>query len=195
MLSHIKTCLQHQLKLVRTCQCGMGLNCFDMETPPFICCKCGCSWEDLPRIEASPERIVLEEQLQSYYAFFFSVGTPRLLSQTFELIEMRSLECGKKSLPFDALSEETGHGPRYIGKDYHQDYRSFVKMKRVSLGKLAYALVDLELSIGDILKYAEQAADCISDVNDDRISYQGDYCNSMNKSVLTEQSGYRTKSA
>jgi hypothetical protein len=155
ILSHISTCLQHGLQLVRDCRCGAKLESFLMKAQPFTCHRCGCPWENLPRIEASSERMAFEEQFQSFYTFFFSKGTPRLISKTLELIGACAQERGKKSLPFDALTEETDHGPRYTSPDYRENYQKFVKRKSISLGKLVYALVDLGLSTDDILECAE----------------------------------------
>ncbi len=36
-------------------------------------------WADLPQIEAAPERLEVEQDLLSWYAFFFSQGTPKIV--------------------------------------------------------------------------------------------------------------------
>jgi hypothetical protein len=80
VLPHITHCPQHQCILLHACQCGSSLRLFHSESLPFTCYTCGTDWADLPKIEASPERLALEYEILCWYEFFFSKGEKSLKS-------------------------------------------------------------------------------------------------------------------
>jgi hypothetical protein len=43
-------------------------------------------WGNLPQVQASPDEIMLDEQILSWYSFFLSKGVPSLFSEGLELI-------------------------------------------------------------------------------------------------------------
>ncbi len=74
LLPHLTTCQQHHLTRQQVCRCGARLALFPQQTRPFTCSTCRLDWRKLPGIKASPERMALEQHLQLYYTFFFSLG-------------------------------------------------------------------------------------------------------------------------
>ncbi len=74
ILPHITLCPQHQVILLKQCQCGAPLRPFHRQALPFTCHVCGVDWADLPRIQASGERLVLEQKIVSWYEFLFYHG-------------------------------------------------------------------------------------------------------------------------
>lgn len=74
LLPHITICPHHRLVLQNRCQCGTFLRLFNWRTQPFTCHICQRDWADLPQIEGTPSRIMLEQKLLIWYEFFFSKG-------------------------------------------------------------------------------------------------------------------------
>jgi TniQ protein len=140
-LQHLTYCPQHQIALVDTCQCGASLRPFSWQALPFTCYQCGLSWAKLPRREAVPERLELEQKLLSYYDFFFAKGTPELLASTLRLIYDSVVEKGEIRVP---LRDEEVQFP----SDRSTPQRTS------SLGYVVHALLQLDLSPRDILIYA-----------------------------------------
>ena len=62
-LPHITHCPQHQLSLVKLCQCGAPLRLFHRQARPFTCHKCGLDWKNLPQQKMDPERMEVEQHL------------------------------------------------------------------------------------------------------------------------------------
>jgi hypothetical protein len=75
-LPHITSCPEHHVALLGVCQCGTPLRLFHRQACPFTCHNCGRDWADLPRIKAAPSQLELEQKYLTWYAFFFSEGTP-----------------------------------------------------------------------------------------------------------------------
>ena len=140
-LQHMTLCPGHQVALVDTCSCGVPLRPFSPLARPFTCYKCHLSWAQLPVQNANPERLELERKLLSYYDFFFTRGTPELLTSALRLIYDSVVEKGmiRVSLP----DEEAQKSP-----DDRPNPRS------TSLGYVVQALLQLDLSPSDILIYA-----------------------------------------
>jgi TniQ len=92
ILPHITHCPRHQLALLDTCQCGSSLFLFHRQSWPFTCYTCGVNWADLPRTEASPERVALENDFMLWYEFFFSKGTLLSVSLERKLLNKTSSE-------------------------------------------------------------------------------------------------------
>jgi TniQ len=78
-LPHITICPQHRLLLTGQCLCGTSLHLFHRQSPPFTCYACGQDWAKLPWIEAISEHVEQEQKFLTWYAFFFSKGTPLIL--------------------------------------------------------------------------------------------------------------------
>jgi TniQ len=97
-LAHLTLCPEHQVTLLNICQCGPALRLFHRQACPFSCHICDLDWADLPKIEAAPERLVWEQKLLSWYAFFFSKGDIVLLWRAIGLINRIPLEKPEKSL-------------------------------------------------------------------------------------------------
>lgn len=140
-LQHITCCPQHQIALVASCSCGAPLRPFRRQALPFTCYKCGLSWAKLPRQEAIPERLELEQRLLSYYDFFFAKGSPQLLAGALRLIYDSVVEKGEIRVP---LHDEEAQFPT----DRSPSQRTS------SLGYVVHALVQLDLAPRDILIYS-----------------------------------------
>jgi len=143
ILPHITICSLHHLTLQSACQCGALLRLFTRKALPFTCYTCGLDWGKLPRIQASLERIALQQQLLSYYEFFFSKGTPKLISSILRLIEKREREGCRRDIP--SLDEDGRY--RYADKPLH--------LRKILLGYVVSSLVNLNLSLADVMSYAE----------------------------------------
>lgn len=140
-LEHITLCPQHQVMLVDTCPCGAPLRPFSSLARPFTCYKCGRDWTKLPRREALPERLELEQKLLSYYDFFFTKGTPERHASTLRLIYDSVVEKGE--IRVSLRDEEV-----QLRSDRSTPQRT------TSLGYVVHALLQLDLSPRDILIYA-----------------------------------------
>ncbi len=141
VLPHITICPRHQILLVKTCLCGTALRPFHWRALPFRCFKCGLSWADLPQKEVDQRRIEIEEQLLSYYQFFWMYGTPEVLESTQRLVYDSVVEKGEIRAPLsDHVSQKEAHGRSY--------------RRTASLGYLVHLVWQLDLTPGDILVYA-----------------------------------------
>lgn len=141
VLPHITICPRHQILLVNTCLCGTALRPFHWRALPFRCFKCGLSWADLPQKEVDQRRIEIEEQLLSYYQFFWMYGTPEVLESTQRLVYDSVVEKGEIRAPLsDHVSQKGAHGRSY--------------RRTASLGYLVHLVWQLDLTPGDILVYA-----------------------------------------
>jgi hypothetical protein len=141
VLPHITICPRHQISLVNTCLCGTALRPFHWRARPFRCFKCGLDWAELPRKKADQGRIEIEEQLLSYYQFFWTYGTPEVLASTKLLVYDSVVEKGAIRAP---LSDNVSQSES-LGRSYR---------RTSSLGYLAHLLWQLDLTPGDILVYA-----------------------------------------
>ncbi len=142
VLPHITICPQHQIVLVNICLCGTALRPFHWRALPFRCFKCGLDWAELPRKKADQGRIEIEEQLLSYYQFFWTYGTPEVLASTLRLVYDSVVEKGEIRAP---LSDHASR-PEPLGRSYR---------RTSSLGYLVHLLWQLDLTPGDILVYAD----------------------------------------
>ncbi len=140
-LQHITSCPQHQIALVDSCACGTPLRPFRGQALPFTCYKCGLSWAKLPRQEAIPERLEVEQRLLSSYDFFFTKGSPQLLAGALRLIYDSVAEKGEIRVP---LHDEEARFPA----DRSPSQRTS------SLGYVVHALLQLDLTPRDILLYS-----------------------------------------
>lgn len=140
-LPHITHCPQHQISLVKMCQCGAPLRLFHRQARPFTCHKCGLDWKNLPQRNMDPERMKVEQHLLSYYDFFFTKGTPELLASTLRLIYDSVVEKGEIRVPLP--DEDVQASP--AGRS---------SQKTTSLGYLVHALWQLDLSPRDVMVYA-----------------------------------------
>ncbi len=141
VLPHITICPRHQIVLVNLCLCGTALRPFHWRARPFRCFKCGLSWAELPRNKADYTRIEIEEQLLSYYQFFWTYGTPEVLASTQRLVYDSVVEKGAIRAPLsDNVSQSAS-----LGRSYR---------RTSSLGYLVHLLWQLDLTPGDILVYA-----------------------------------------
>ncbi len=102
-LAQVTLCPQHQVALLEQCNCGTPLRLFHRQARPFTCHTCGLDWGDLPRIEAAPSRLVLEQKLLSWYVFFFSQGTSMLVWRAIQLINGVPVE--KQENQMDSLEK------------------------------------------------------------------------------------------
>ena len=84
-LPGITHCPQHQVVLVRTCQCGETLRPFDRYTLPFTCI-CGRDWANLPKEHAGRERIETEGKRLAYYQFFLPADLPASIASVLQRI-------------------------------------------------------------------------------------------------------------
>ncbi len=141
VLPHITICPRHQIWLVNTCLCGATLRPFHWRALPFRCFKCGLGWAELPRNKADIARIEIEEQLLSYYQFFWTYGTPQVLESTQRLVYDSVVEKGEIRAP---LSDHVSQSEA-LGRSYR---------RTASLGYLVHLLWQLDLAPGDILVYA-----------------------------------------
>ncbi len=141
VLPHITICPLHQIVLVNTCLCGTALRPFHRQAPPFRCFKCSLDWAELPQKKTDQRRIEIEEQLLSYYQFFWTYGTPEVLASTLRLVYDSVVEKGEIRVPLpDNASQSEPSGRSY--------------RRTSSLGYLVHLLWQLDLTPGDILVYA-----------------------------------------
>lgn len=148
-LPGIKCCTQHHLKLQSWCCCGQKLRFFSPKARPFACPACGLDWGMLPREDATGQDITHDHRLLSYYMFFFSEGTPHLFFSALVLLrEMIIKYRWDKIYPY----LRTVTGDRY-------------RKKRVSLGLLVSALLDVYISVNDIRIYAKNNPKSLSNGN------------------------------
>ncbi len=140
-LPHITHCPQHQLALVPSCQCGAPLRLFHRQARPFTCHKCGLDWKNLPQRKMDPARMETEQQILSYYNFFWTYGTPELLASTLRLIYDSVVEKGEIRVPLPNEDAQAASDRR----PYHIS---------TSLGYLVHALWQLNLSPRDVMVYA-----------------------------------------
>ena len=141
VLPYLAVCLEHQVVLRQTCQCGAILRIFTKHTAPFSCYQCGLDWGALPRQGATVEQLVLAEQLLAWYSFFLSVGTPVTVQRALDLIAQQPV-CQPGRLPeVTSLAEQVRRRSAYR--------RQWVPLP---LGKLVAALVERELLLDTSLR-------------------------------------------
>jgi hypothetical protein len=137
-LPHITLCPLHHVTLMSTCQCGSPLRLFSPLTRPFTCPRCGVSWADLPKVQATPSRIALEQKIMSLYTFFFERGTPSLLAQALHLIRTSIRHRKEKRVQYlDGSIKQVEH----------------YQLTKASLGYLVDLLVTFNISSDDIQRY------------------------------------------
>lgn len=151
LLPHITICPQHHLMLQTTCRCGASLQLFSQKVPPFTCPACGMYWNRLPRCKASPGFAAIEQRLLSFYLFFFSKGTAKILTSALRLIEEREAVRANRNT-FFLLRDAKRY--RYVGQSFYRD--------RLSLGYVVYSLVRLNISLDDIMISAKSFAGNVS---------------------------------
>jgi len=139
-LPNIYCCTLHHLKLQSWCPCSQKLHFFSPKARPFTCPTCGLDWRLLPQDEATEQDITHDHRLLSYYMYFFSEATPHLLFSVQDLIG----EMIRKR------SWATTRNP-YLLKFSGDRFRK----RRVSLGLLVSALLDLYISVDDIRIYVK----------------------------------------
>ncbi len=110
ILPHITICLQHHVRLVEQCPCGMPLHLFHRQDSPFTCSGCKRDWAEFPRIEATPTDLAREQKFLRWYAFFFSQEAPPLTRETLQLLTGSILKRSLGSLI--ALLVEQGSSPQ-----------------------------------------------------------------------------------
>ncbi len=138
ILPHITCCPSHHVALVKTCRCGTPLQIFARQSLPFTCQRCCLDWAQLPRLAAPKERVALEQKLMSYYAFFFSNGTPVVLAKAQQLVRE---EMKKRQTEFvKNLNGELKYVECYDAK-------------RMALGHLVEVLISLDLTPDDIMAF------------------------------------------
>jgi hypothetical protein len=140
-LPHITHCPQHQLSLVKSCQCGTPLRLFHRQARPFSCHKCGLDWKHLPQHKMDSERMEIEQHFLAFYDFFFTKGTPELLASALRLIYDSVVEKGKIRAPLPDEDAQIASDE----KPYH---------RTASLGYLVHSLWQLDLSPHDVVVYA-----------------------------------------
>ncbi len=86
VLPSIEHCPIHHLVLQTVCRCGVPLRPFAWHTKPFTCKGCGLHWSDLPRLPAEPISLNIEAQLQAFYQFFLTQGTPEVITEALRLL-------------------------------------------------------------------------------------------------------------
>jgi TniQ protein len=141
VLPQIRYCPQHQVVLLKRCQCGALLSLFSLLAQPFTCHACGLDWAKLPATQASPEHIAREQQYLLHYALFFSRGTLALLERALRHI-------GKK------LREEKGDDAFWEELFKQQEKftgRADQYQANCSLNAVVSALVRFDLSPRHIL--------------------------------------------
>jgi TniQ len=137
-LPSITCCPFHQMQLVRTCQCGTMLQLFHKQALPFTCHTCRLDWAKLPRLSADPECIAVEHKFLLHYEFFFTDGTPILLSKALQLVREK---VKREKMPWVRCPDgSTKYVECYDGR-------------RVALGSLVELLVSLDFSPQDIVSY------------------------------------------
>jgi hypothetical protein len=148
-LPGIKCCTQHHLKLQSWCCCGQKLRFFSPKARPFACPACGLEWRMLPREEATDRDITHDYRLLSYYMFFFSEGTPHLFFSALDLLR-ENIRKYRWDKIYPYLRTVTGD--RY-------------RKKRVKLGLLVSALLDVYISVKDIRNYAKNNPENLTNGN------------------------------
>lgn len=136
MLAHLTNCPLHSIAFCQKCSCGAMQRIFCRQTQPFSCYKCGLDWAHFPKINVSPEAILLNNRILRWYEVFFSKGTPELLSSIWSLI--RSRFQGKKAGSVRLLDGKTR---RVLPDD----------RGRISLGHFVDWLVSLDLSPDELM--------------------------------------------
>ena len=149
-LPGIKCCAQHHLMLRSWCRCSEKLHFFSSKAHPFTCPTCGLDWGRLPRKEATEQDVTHDHRLLSYYLFFFSEGTPHLFFSAQDLIGEKVRKYSWATTNYPYLLGITGG--RY-------------RKRRVSLGLLVSALLDLYISVDDIRIYAKNNPESLSNGN------------------------------
>lgn len=144
LLPHITACLKHHLLLQQTCRCGTALRLFSSQTRPFTCFSCGLYWSYLPCASASPEDILQSQHLFSCYDFFFTHGTPNLVSDMLTLLA----EYDQKLSPANS-TKYTGSVRPIIGK-------------RFVLGDMVSSMVRLGITPHEILTRSGHVTEGIS---------------------------------
>lgn len=112
-LPHITHCPAHLVALRTQCQCGAPLHLFHRQARPFTCHRCGIDWAELPRIEAAPSHLVLEQKWPVWYEFFFLQGTYPIMRAARRLMQLSWYE----QLPLGALVAllvEHSHSPQDV---------------------------------------------------------------------------------
>lgn len=137
-LPHITCCPFHHIQLVETCRCGTMLHIFHKQALPFTCHYCGLHWTNLSRLVADPECLSNEHKLLLHYEFFFTNGTPTLLTKALQLVR-------------DSVKRK--RTPWVKCPDGSAKYVECYDKKRVSLGFLVELLVGLDLTPHDIMSY------------------------------------------
>lgn len=102
VLPYLQFCSKHKIAFVKICQCGSTLRLFKKHTQPFRCYQCGLDWSDLPRVEASFEEAVLNQQFLDWYTFFFSHANLNIIRRVLEFINTQPLK--RKLIYQDDLS-------------------------------------------------------------------------------------------
>lgn len=114
-LPHITTCPSHRLVLVDTCLCGTPLQLFHPQGLPFTCYRCGLDWSRLPRVKPPPQQMAQEQNYLTWYAFFFSSGSPKVLQYAFALLdEKRSLPSAFGFFPQKTWQERLEHAEHVL---------------------------------------------------------------------------------
>lgn len=91
VLPHLTLCPAHQVILQSHCICGAALELFSPLAAPFTCQCCGVEWARLPQIEATPERLKVDQRLYAWYMVFLAHGTPQLVRAAHNIIARRQL--------------------------------------------------------------------------------------------------------
>lgn len=118
-LPHITHCPAHLLTLRTQCQCGAPFRLFHRQAHPFTCHTCGLDWAELPRIEAAPEVLALEQNWLVWYEFFFSQGTYPIIREARRLVQLSWYE----QLPLGDLVTmlvERGRSPQDVLKSMNR---------------------------------------------------------------------------
>jgi hypothetical protein len=143
VLSQIECCPQHHIRLVNRCECGESQHLFRRKTSPFTCCKCGLDWAQFPCISVPQEHIELEQQCLLYYEFFFSKCTNVTLKNIFRLV-------------LDQLESKKQGGFQLF--DRANQFRVRMYQKKVSLGYLVHALLNLGIPLQDLIACVENGS-------------------------------------
>lgn len=150
-LPHIMSCPQHYLMLQNVCRCGNALQFSSDDSWPFTCPSCSLDLGKLPRVEATPSRVSLDQKFQSYYSFFFSKGTPELFVNTLQFVNK---QLGEMRNPHVKFYDEDGSAWYPIpGLRFYNQRDNVVTRRRIPLGRLIYSLVKLGLSVDDIMAH------------------------------------------
>lgn len=105
----------------------------DLRQPrqPFTCHPCGLDWAQLPLLRAPPGRFKSEQKVLSCFEFFFTQGTPQLLTRALQLIREK------------LKKEKIVHVKLLSGKIKRVEHYELTK---ASLGYLIDLLASLDLS-------------------------------------------------